>query len=244
VIFISGHPYLTNANDMTTILANKSRLRWLERALLLVAVLCLGAWGWAWLDSAYTQYRDNQILDEALNAAPASGTTAPPAAGSSAAETDSLGSFRQANAAEPPKPVEPGALVGRIEIPRLGVSAIVLEGVDSKTLRRGVGHIPETPLPGGGGNVGLAAHRDSFFRGLKDIRKNDIIQVRTLEGDFRYRVESTQIVKPEDTEVLDDGPVPMLTLVTCYPFYYVGSAPKRFIVHATRIEEGAAGGNG
>lgn len=228
---------------MTTIFANKSRLRWLERALLLVAVLCLGAWAWAWLDSAYTQYRDNQILDEALSAAPASGTrAAPPAAGSSAAETDSLGSFRQANAAEPPKPVEPGSLVGRIEIPRLGVSAIVLEGVDSKTLRRGVGHIPETPLPGGGGNVGLAAHRDSFFRGLKDIRKNDIIQVRTLEGDFRYRVESTRIVEPEDTEVLDDGPAPMLTLVTCYPFYYVGSAPKRFIVHATRVEEGPQGG--
>jgi sortase A len=228
-------------NSMTTISANKSRLRWLERALLLVAVLCLGAWAWAWLDSAYTQYRDNQILDEALKDTP---QAAPPAAGSSAAETDSLGSFRQANAAEePPKPVEPGALVGRIEIPRLGVSAIVLEGVDSKTLRRGVGHIPETPLPGGGGgNVGLAAHRDSFFRGLKDIRKNDIIQVRTLEGDFRYRVEWTQIVKPEDTEVLDDGPVPALTLVTCYPFYYVGSAPKRFIVRANRVEEGAGGG--
>jgi sortase A len=233
-------------NSMTTIFANKSRLRWLERALLLVAVVCLGVWAWAWLDSAYTQYRDNQILDEALNAAPRTGTpqAAPPAAGSSAAETDSLGSFRQANAPEPPKPMapmEPGALVGRIEIPRIGVSAIVLEGVDDKTLRRGVGHIPETPLPGGrGGNVGLAAHRDSFFRGLKDIRKNDIIQVRTLEGDFRYRVESTQIVLPEDTEVLDDGPVSMLTLVTCYPFYYVGSAPKRFIVHAQRVEDGSA----
>src|SRR4051794_3200795 len=126
-------------NSMTTIFANKSRLRWLERALMLVAVLCLGAWVWAWLDAAYTQYRDNQLLDEALNGA---AQTAPPAAGSSAAETDSRGSFRQAKAAAaPPRPV--GALVGRIEIPRLGVSAIVLEGVDSKTLRRGVGHIPE-----------------------------------------------------------------------------------------------------
>jgi len=215
-------------------------LRWLERALLIVGLICLGAWSWSWLDAAYTQYRDNKILDEALSA-PAQ--SAPPSAGSSAAETDSLGSFRQADgpAKEPLKPAEPGALVGRLEIPRLGVSAIVLEGVDDKTLRRGVGHIPETPLPGMGGNVGLAAHRDSFFRPLKDIRKNDIIQLRTLEGNFRYRVESTQIVKPEDTEVLDDGPAPMLTLVTCYPFYYVGSAPKRFIVHAQRIEEGEAG---
>lgn len=227
-------------NSMATIFANKSRLRWLERLLLLVAVVCLGTWAWAWLDSAYTQYRDNQILDEALNAKT---QAAPPAAVSSAAETDSLEGFHQVADNSPERPrqsLEPGALVGRIEIPRIGVSAIVLEGVDTKTLRRGVGHIPETPLPGGGGNVGLAAHRDSFFRGLKDIRKNDIIQVRTLEGDFRYRVQSTQIVLPEDTEVLDDGPSPMLTLVTCYPFYYVGSAPKRFIVHAQRIEDGAA----
>jgi sortase A len=209
----------------------KSTLRWIERALLVVAILCLGSWVYAWVDSAYYQYRENQILDESLSKAPE--------APSSASETDSLGSFqpRSAPPQEPPrKPQAAGELVGRIEIPRLGISSIVLEGVDTKTLRRGVGHIPETAPPGAGGNVGLAAHRDSFFRGLKDIRKNDIIRLRTLDSSYQYRVEQTEIVDPEDTQVLADTGLPELTLVTCYPFYYVGSAPKRFIVHAQRVE--------
>ncbi len=206
-------------------------LRWLERALLLAAVICLGIWAWSWLDAAYFQYRENKVLDEALNA---------PSPPTPAAETDSLGSFQPSPtpAAETqPKPsLEDGLLLGRIEIPRVGVSAIVLEGADDKTLRRGVGHIPETSLPGIG-NVGLAAHRDSFFRGLKDIRKNDIIRLQTLEGTFRYRVEWTQIVLPEDTQVLADDGTSELTLVTCYPFHYVGSAPKRFIVRAKQTDD-------
>lgn len=232
-----------------TVPTKRSRfLRWLERALLLIAVVCLGSWAYSWLDTAYFQYRENRILDETLSTSSASPPADSASGGvSSAAETDSLGSFRQEElpAAEvPPKPAaEEGSLMGRIEIPRLGVSAIVLEGVDNKTLRRGVGHIPETSLPGIG-NVGLAAHRDSFFRGLKDIRKNDIIQLRTLAGTFRYRVEETQIVLPEDTQVLADNGVSELTLVTCYPFYYVGSAPKRFIVHAREVQGGDAAPGG
>lgn len=229
--------------------SKKPVLRWIERALLIVAVLCLGSWAYSWLDSAYYQYRENQILDESLSQAP----EAPPAASSpgqsSASETDSLGSFQPRSAAPqeappPRKPLEEGELVGRIEIPRLGISSIVLEGVDTRTLRRGVGHIPETAPPGTPGNVGLAAHRDSFFRGLKDIRKNDLIRLRTLAGSYQYRVESTEIVTPEDTQVLADTGLPELTLVTCYPFYYVGSAPKRFIVHAQRVDgpENAGGG--
>ncbi len=219
----------------------KSALRWIERVLLVTALLCLGSWVYAWIDSAYYQYRENQILDESLSQA----QEAPPAQPSqpSASETDSLGSFQPQPAvpqAPPPKPLEEGALVGRIEIPRLGISTIVLEGVDSKTLRHGVGHIPETARPGTVGNVGLAAHRDSFFRSLKDIRKNDIIRLRTLDGSYQYRVEWTEIVDPEDTQVLADTGIPELTLVTCYPFYYVGSAPNRFIVHAQRVEDGGA----
>jgi sortase A len=227
----------------------KSRLRWVERALLLVAALCLGYWGYAWLDSAYVQYRDNQILD----AAPDSNAAASPSPGApdTPASAPPSGADPLAGFQTPPAeggPAQPaaneGSLVGRVEIPRLGVSAIVLEGVDSKTLRRGVGHIPDTPLPGAAGNVGLAAHRDSFFRALKDIRKNDIIKVKTREGSiFRYRVEWTDIVKPEDTDVLDDdGAAPELTLVTCYPFFYVGSAPNRFIVRARQIADSDAGG--
>ncbi|MFY9822415.1 MAG: class D sortase [Thermoanaerobaculia bacterium] len=210
-------------------MAVKSLLRWLERGLLLVAVLCLGAWGWAWLDAKYTQARDSQILDDARSNA---GTTAEPAQ-----ETDRLDTFQPA-ANEPEQPPRPklaeGSLFGRIAIPRLDVSTIVLEGVDGTTLRRGAGHIPETALPGDHGNVGIAAHRDSFFRALKDIRKNDIVRLETLEGTFRYKVDWTRIVTPDETSVLDYTGDPALTLVTCYPFYYVGSAPQRFIVRAVR----------
>lgn len=201
----------------------KSSPRWLERALLLVAILCLGTWAYAWLDARYAQYREGKLLDEAASARPVRST---------ASETDALGTFRAAHQRSEPAPE--GTLVGRIEIPRLGVSAIVLEGIGNRTLRRGVGHIPETALPENGGNVGLAAHRDSFFRELKDVRKDDVIMLRTLEGTYEYRVEWTRIVRPEDTEVLDDTGVPALTLVTCYPFYYVGSAPERFVVRAVR----------
>jgi sortase A len=231
--------------SITIPLKKKPALLWLERALFVVALLCLGAWLYSWIDSAYYQYRENKILDESLSQQTGE---APPAASSSAAETDSLGSFQPQAAPQPAPPQKPplkeGELVGRIEIPRLGISTIVLEGVDTRTLRRGVGHIPETAPPGTDGNVGLAAHRDSFFRGLKDIRKNDIIRLRTLDGSYRYRVESTEIVDPEDTQVLADTGIPELTLVTCYPFYYVGSAPNRFIVHAQRVDgpEGAGGG--
>lgn len=216
----------------------KSSLRWLERALIVTGVLCVGTWAWSWVDAKIYQYRENKLLEEAANAR----------AASVASETDSLGTFREASAPpapaeekkEPSQPGEQGSLVGRIEIPRIDVSAIVLEGVDKKTLRRGVGRIPETALPGEEGNVGLAAHRDSFFRGLKDVRKNDIITLKTLDDTYYYRVSWTEIVLPKDTHVLEDSGVPELTLVTCYPFYYVGSAPKRFIVRAQRVDEAAA----
>lgn len=219
----------------------KSSLRWVERALIAIGVLCVGIWAWSWIDAKVYQYRESRLLEEAVNARAAA------SAASAASETDSLGTFREASAPPAPEekkeqsqPGEAGSLVGRIEIPRLDVSAIVLEGVDKKTLRRGVGRIPETALPGNGGNVGLAAHRDSFFRGLKDIRKNDIITLKTLDDTYYYRVSWTEIVLPKDTHVLADSGVPELTLVTCYPFYYVGSAPKRFIVRAQRIDEAAA----
>jgi sortase A len=211
-------------------------LRWIERALFVVGLLALGSYAYAWLDARWTQYQENRHLEEALAA-----QSAAPAV--PASETDALGSFRQEEAAPEPAPrLEEGQLIGRIEIPNAGISAMILEGIGHKTLRRGVGHIPGTPLPRWEGNVGLAAHRDSFFRGLKDIRKDDIITLTTLHGTFQYRVDSTEIVLPRDTHVLEETGKPMLTLVTCYPFYYVGSAPKRFIVKAERMEGGAAAG--
>ena len=130
-----------------------------------------------------------------------------------------------------------GSPLGRIEISSVGLAAMIMEGVDGKTLRHAVGHIPGTPLPGQPGNVALAGHRDTFFRGLRNIHKDDEITLTTLHGSCRYRVGSTRVVEPQDTEVLDNSIDDILTLVTCYPFYFVGPAPKRFIVRARRISK-------
>lgn len=126
---------------------------------------------------------------------------------------------------------------GRIEVPRLGVAAMIAEGDDYSTLRKAVGHVPGTAFPGEPGNVGLAAHRDTFFRPLEHIRVHDDILLTTLGGVYRYRVRSLEVVEPKDVQVLDSHGGQSLTLVTCYPFRFVGSAPRRFIVQARRVAE-------
>jgi sortase A len=128
-----------------------------------------------------------------------------------------------------------GGLIGRIEIPSLGLSVIVVEGVGSRTLRRAAGHIPGTALPGRPGNVGISAHRDTYFRPLRKIRQNDIITFTTVLGVYHYRVVSTKVVGPHDVAVLAPSGNEILTLVTCYPFYFVGPAPDRFVVRAERV---------
>src|SRR3954454_20045996 len=153
----------------------KTVLLWLERILFVVALVCLGFWLYSWIDAAYYQYRENKLLDESLS----KGSEAPPSPGKpSAADTDSLGSFqpRAVPRPAPPRkpPLEEGALVGRIEIPRLGISTIVLEGGGTRTPPPRVRPHPRAAPPRARRNWGLAAHRDGFFRGLKDIRKNDI----------------------------------------------------------------------
>jgi sortase A len=123
--------------------------------------------------------------------------------------------------------------LGVLKIPSIDLEVPLLEGTDDLTLNRGVGHIEGTTAPGGIGNVGIAGHRDGFFRGLKDIRLGDTIDLYTESGDSRYVVEEILIVPPEDVSVLAPRSKPALTLVTCYPFYFVGSAPLRYIVHAS-----------
>lgn len=243
----------TWTTSMRSLLPRGLRRAWIERGLFVVGILFLGIYAWAWLDARLYEREQERLLEQAIAAGPP-----PPVQGThAAAETDSFDSLRKSDGQtgeeeetaereeEQPAPALPapneGELIGRIKVPRVGVSAIVMEGVGKRTLRRGAGHIPATSLPSeDGGNVGIAAHRDSFFRGLKDIREDDTIELTTLEGTFRYEVEWTKIVKPEDTSVLAPTGDASLTLVTCYPFYYVGSAPKRFIVRARRIEEVAA----
>ena len=135
-----------------------------------------------------------------------------------------------------PRPaVKEGDVLGRMDIPRLGVSVAVLQGTSSRMLRRGVGHIEGTPLPWEPGNSGIAGHRDTFFRDLKDVRINDEIEFQTAAGLFRYQVDWVKVVAPDDTSVLTRSSDTALTLVTCYPFYFVGPAPNRFVVRATQV---------
>jgi len=124
--------------------------------------------------------------------------------------------------------------VAMLKIPKIHLEVPVLPGTDDRTLDHGVGLIEDTAEPGSDGNSGIAGHRDGFFRGLKDIVRGDTIRLDTLRGTFLYRVERTWVVKPEDVSVLEPTPVAALTLVTCYPFYFQGSAPLRFIVRAVR----------
>jgi sortase A len=196
-------------------------LLWTQRALFAGAAMLLAYCGFVLMDAWIFQQRAARELDRQLKDERAAGISAPRAGPSvSPGAVAAIG---------------PDGLIGRIEIPRLGLSAIVAEGIDRKTLRRAVGHIPRTGLPGQNGNVGIAGHRDTFFRPLRNIVENDIITLSTLAGEYRYRVVSIKVVGPADVAVLDPSKNEILTLVTCYPFYFVGSAPDRFIVRAERV---------
>ena len=190
-------------------------LKWLERLLLAIGVILLGYYGYVSAEARLYQAYEQRELDSILASGPERRVPERPAAVKRLA------------------PPAPGSAIGRIEIPRLGVSTVIRAGSDAKTLRLAVGHIPGTALPGEVGNIGLAGHRDTFFRRLRDIKPDDEIRIVTPSGAFTFRVEETSVVMPRDTWVLNPTPQTSLTLVTCYPFTYVGSAPKRFIVRAT-----------
>ena len=141
----------------------------------------------------------------------------------------------QARAHAAPGAVKTGGLVGMLDVPRLQLSTPVIQGDDTGTLKRSVGHLPDTPMPWDAGNSAMAGHRDGLFRPLKDVKIGDEIRFRTTRDEYRYRVTKTSIVKPDDLSVLEpQAGSATLTLITCYPFYYVGNAPQRFVVHATR----------
>ena len=184
-------------------------LKWAQRALFACGILLLGYCAFALVDAWTFQRRESMNLDRLLR-------------------------DRRAESGGAPAPAANG-LIGRMQIPRLGLSVVVVEGVARTTLRRGVGHIPGTALPGEDGNVGLSGHRDTFFRPLKDLRIKDEIQISTLKGDFMYEVESLRVVEPSDVGVLEPARENVLTLVTCYPFFYIGAAPKRFVVRARQV---------
>jgi sortase A len=192
---------------------------WLRRVCLLTAIALLGYVGFAMVEAQIFQTYRGWRFDRAAQAA---GDTV----------------FAQTVSAVAPSAPQPeaGSSVARLEIPRLGISVMVLEGVDEDTLRHGIGHIPGTALPGAPGNVGIAGHRDTFFRPLRNVQPADVITLSTTTHTFQYQVDSITIVLPQDSAVLNDSGGALLTLVTCYPFYYVGAAPQRFIVHAHQLQ--------
>lgn len=131
-----------------------------------------------------------------------------------------------------------GAPLAVLSIPRLQLDVPVFEGTDELTLNRGAGRIPGTAGPGERGNVGIAAHRDGFFRPLKDVRRGDRIELVQLDHRFVYTVDNIRVVDPGDVTVLETRRQPSLTLVTCYPFYFIGDAPQRYIVQASLAAAG------
>ena len=195
-------------------MALKRTLLWLERALIAIGV-CLAVWcAKVLVEARYTQSLPPlkvtmSVPDEAKAVTPAP--------------------------ARPP--IATGTVLAKLEIPALRISTTVLEGSDDDTLRKGSGHIEETPLPGEPGNVGIAGHRDTVFRPLKRVKAGDTLNVTTADRVYHYTIRKTFIVDPKDVYVLDPTDHPTLTLVTCYPFEYIGHAPHRFIVQADLIGE-------
>jgi len=189
------------------------RLQWLQWALFVIGAASLAWWGLVITEARLFQARQRAAFE-----------------GISRSVADADARDNQAASAV----VAPG-LIGELEIPRLKLSVVVVEGDDEDTLKVAVGHLPDTPLPWQAGNSALAGHRDTFFRALEGIRLGDEMRLATPQRELRYRVERTLVVEPDDLSVLEPSPEPRLTLITCFPFSYIGNAPHRFIVQARRI---------
>jgi sortase A len=192
-------------------------LLWLERALLGVGLALAGWCAMVLVEARYTQSLPlskelvvTQTLPGDAGSQGSSHTTAAPA---------------------------PGTLLARLDVPAVQLSTVVLEGSDDGTLSRGAGHIEDTPFPGEPGNIGIAGHRDTVFRAVRRIKLGDTIDLTTADRVYHYKINKTLIVMPEDVYVLDPTPRPTLTLVTCYPFEFIGHAPKRFIVQAELVAD-------
>lgn len=190
---------------------NRLFLRWTWRLLILLGALAVSYVGLMLLNARSYQEVANTTLVQQMRAK------------------------EQSNVRPSIDALKEGNVLGRIEIPRLGLMVAILEGTTSRTLNVGVGHIKGTALPGEQGNIGIAGHRDTYFRALKNIQMGDEIRVQTATGLSRYKVNWVQIVAPDDIQVLAPSASSTLTLVTCYPFYFIGAAPKRFVVHAQQF---------
>ena len=210
--------------------ALRAALRAGEYALLALGGACLIAYGGACARASLTQHRESEAFDAAMRArvqqriaqiykeSPNQREWSPARYSKYQATLD-----------------EPVQAIGRLEIPDVDLSVMVLDGDDDHTLDRAVGRVPGTARPGERGNLGIAGHRDGYFRGLRHLEKGDAISLTTLDGVARYVVDKIEVVKPERTDVLAPSREPMLTLITCYPFFHVGDAPSRYVVHARQV---------
>jgi sortase A len=209
-----------------------SILRWSGCALFTAGLLVLGYVCYAVVDAKLYQQSEARQFQRAVSLMkPAAASGESPSLVAAAEIAAQIGG----NSDIPVKDEAETSRLGRIEIGVIGVDAIILEGTDDLTLRRAVGHLPGTALPGQNGNVAIAGHRDTFFRGLRNIHKDNEITLTTLKASYLYKVDSTEVVDPQDADVLDESDDPTLTLITCYPFNFVGSAPRRFIVRASKV---------
>jgi sortase A len=198
----------------------------------ILGIASLGMWGYSSLARVLYQAYESRSFDRAAGSSAPLDRSAPAVELRSNDGIASIGRVDRAPASEPPFSTE---IIGRLSVPKLHLSAMVREGIDANTLRLAVGHIPTTALPGQAGNVGVAGHRDTFFRGLKDLKAKDVIQFSTPNGRFNYEVESLKVVEADNVGVLAPSGENSLTMVTCYPFSYVGPAPKRFVVTARQV---------
>jgi sortase A len=202
---------------------NGSARRLARLSLLFIGIVCLGIFGYSYLYRAVYQIYEGWQFDHDAAEPAIVYAEKPPILPAVLPNPDK---------GAPASLFLPASVVGRISIPRLHLSAMVEEGVDDTTLARAVGHIPGTAMPGEAGNIGIAGHRDTFFQKLKDLQPHDEIDFATHSGRYRYTVESLRVVEPSDVSVLEPGEGKTLTIVTCFPFRYIGNAPRRFIVRA------------
>jgi sortase A len=222
-------------------------LKWSERVLLVSGLWLLAIYGAArferfvryqsalreFASSEATAVTDDESQEADLESVPEADTREIP----HATEIDFSGWSRQRLTAYRKAGTRTDAPIAILRIAKIHLEVPVFEGTDELTLNHGVGRIRGTARAGANGNMGIAGHRDGFFRGLKDVREGDEIELQSVKGTQTYVVEQLQIVRPEDVEVLQPREVPTLTLVTCYPFYFIGSAPQRYIVTASLLRE-------
>jgi sortase A len=193
-------------------------LRWVDSGLMLLGLVLVGMWLKSYGEAHAFQSQQARAFDTAVQEAD---------------DSENAGAGVSEN-----RIISPAVFsgMGRIVIPRLGISAMIDQGLDRAVLERAVGHIPSTAEPGQSGNVALAGHRETFFRHLGAVRNNDLIRIETLNGTYSYRVAWNAVVDPRRTDLLAPTDVQSLTLVTCYPFHWAGPAPKRFVVRATLVD--------